>query len=62
MTALLTVDDLHVSYGKVEAVTGVSLKMQAGQKQMQRALPAPAHGRRLKRLHITIRRLRRVGP
>jgi branched-chain amino acid transport system ATP-binding protein len=31
MTALLTVDDLHVSYGKVEAVTGVSLKMQAGQ-------------------------------
>jgi branched-chain amino acid transport system ATP-binding protein len=31
MTALLTVDDLHVSYGKVEAVTGVSLEMQAGQ-------------------------------
>ena len=23
MTALLTVNDLHVSYGKVEAVTGV---------------------------------------
>ena len=31
MTALLTVKDLHVSYGKVEAVTGVSLEMQAGQ-------------------------------
>jgi branched-chain amino acid transport system ATP-binding protein len=31
MTALLTVNDLHVSYGKVEAVTGVSLQMQAGQ-------------------------------
>jgi branched-chain amino acid transport system ATP-binding protein len=31
MTALLTVSDLHVSYGKVEAVTGVSLEMQAGQ-------------------------------
>jgi branched-chain amino acid transport system ATP-binding protein len=31
MTALLTVNDLHVSYGKVEAVTGVSLEMQAGQ-------------------------------
>jgi ABC-type branched-subunit amino acid transport system ATPase component len=29
--ALLTVNDLHVSYGKVEAVTGVSLEMQAGQ-------------------------------
>ena len=31
MTALLTVNDLHVSYGKVEAVTGVSLEMQTGQ-------------------------------
>ncbi len=31
MTALLSVNDLHVSYGKVEAVTGVNLKMQAGQ-------------------------------
>ena len=31
MTALLTVNDLHVSYGKVEAVTGVNLEMQAGQ-------------------------------
>src|SRR5207244_9050608 len=31
MSALLTVNDLHVSYGKVEAVTGVSLEMQAGQ-------------------------------
>ena len=31
MSALLTVNDLHASYGKVEAVTGVSLKMQAGQ-------------------------------
>ena len=31
MTALLSVDDLHVSYGKVEAVTGASLEMQAGQ-------------------------------
>jgi branched-chain amino acid transport system ATP-binding protein len=31
MTALLTVNDLHVSYGKVEAVTGVSFEMQAGQ-------------------------------
>ena len=30
MTALLSVNDLHVSYGKVEAVTGVSLEMQAG--------------------------------
>ena len=30
MTALLSVTDLHVSYGKVEAVTGVSLEMQAG--------------------------------
>ena len=24
MTALLSVNDLHVSYGKIEAVTGVS--------------------------------------
>lgn len=31
MTALLSVTDLHVSYGKVEAVSGVSLEMQAGQ-------------------------------
>jgi branched-chain amino acid transport system ATP-binding protein len=31
MTAFLSVKDLHVSYGKVEAVTGVSLEMQAGQ-------------------------------
>ena len=31
MTALLSVKDLHVAYGKVEAVTGVSLEMQAGQ-------------------------------
>ncbi len=30
MTALLSVTDLHVSYGKVEAVTGVSLEMQTG--------------------------------
>jgi len=29
VTALLSVTDLHVSYGKVEAVTGVSLEMQA---------------------------------
>jgi branched-chain amino acid transport system ATP-binding protein len=31
MTALLSVHDLHVAYGKIEAVTGVSLDMQAGQ-------------------------------
>ena len=31
VTALLAVDDLHVAYGKVEAVRGVSLTMQAGQ-------------------------------
>jgi branched-chain amino acid transport system ATP-binding protein len=31
MSALFAVEDLHVSYGKVEAVTGVSLAMQAGQ-------------------------------
>jgi branched-chain amino acid transport system ATP-binding protein len=30
VTALLSVTDLHVSYGKVEAVSGVSLEMQAG--------------------------------
>jgi branched-chain amino acid transport system ATP-binding protein len=30
MTALLSVTDLHVSYGKVEAVSGVSLEMQTG--------------------------------
>jgi branched-chain amino acid transport system ATP-binding protein len=31
MTALLTVRDLHVSYGKIEAVTGVNLDMKAGE-------------------------------
>jgi branched-chain amino acid transport system ATP-binding protein len=31
MTALLSVNDLHVSFGKVEAVSGVSLEMRAGQ-------------------------------
>ena len=31
MSALLSVEDLHVSYGKVEAVSGVSLEMQTGQ-------------------------------
>ena len=31
MSALLSVKDLHVSYGKVEAVSGVSLEMEAGQ-------------------------------
>jgi branched-chain amino acid transport system ATP-binding protein len=31
MSVLLSVEDLHVSYGKVEAVSGVSLQMQAGQ-------------------------------
>jgi len=31
MMALLSVQDLHVSYGKIEAVTGVSLDIQAGQ-------------------------------
>ena len=30
MTILLSINDLHVSYGKVEAVSGVSLDMQAG--------------------------------
>jgi branched-chain amino acid transport system ATP-binding protein len=31
MTTLLSVSNLHVSYGKVEAVSGVSLAMQTGQ-------------------------------
>ncbi|MBV9812865.1 MAG: ABC transporter ATP-binding protein [Acetobacteraceae bacterium] len=31
MTALLQADDLHVAYGRVEAVRGVSLAMRAGQ-------------------------------
>jgi len=31
MTALLEINDLHVAYGKVEAVRGVALRMQAGQ-------------------------------
>jgi branched-chain amino acid transport system ATP-binding protein len=31
MSALLSVADLHVSYGKVEAVSGVSIEMQAGE-------------------------------
>ena len=31
MTTLLSLTDLHVSYGKVEAVSGVSLAMQTGQ-------------------------------
>ena len=31
MTALLAVRDLHVGYGKIEAVTSVSLDMRAGQ-------------------------------
>jgi len=31
MSALLSVEDLHVSYGKVEAVSGMSLEMQTGQ-------------------------------
>jgi branched-chain amino acid transport system ATP-binding protein len=31
MTALLEIKDLHVAYGKVEAVRGVALRMQAGQ-------------------------------
>jgi branched-chain amino acid transport system ATP-binding protein len=30
MSVLLAVEDLHVRYGKVEAVSGVSLEMQAG--------------------------------
>ena len=31
MTALLEIKDLHVAYGKVEAVRGVGLTMQPGQ-------------------------------
>lgn len=31
MTLLLDIDDLHISYGRVEAVRGVSLAMQEGQ-------------------------------
>jgi branched-chain amino acid transport system ATP-binding protein len=31
MSVLLSVKDLHVSYGRVEAVSGVSLEMEAGQ-------------------------------
>ncbi len=31
MTTLLEMDDLHVSYGKVDAVRGVSLRMDVGQ-------------------------------
>ena len=31
MTALLEVQDFHVSYGKIEAVNGVTLDMEAGQ-------------------------------
>ena len=31
MTALLEVEDFHVSYGKIEAVNGVTLDMEAGQ-------------------------------
>jgi branched-chain amino acid transport system ATP-binding protein len=31
MSGLLSVKDLHVSYGRVEAVSGVSLEMEAGQ-------------------------------
>jgi len=31
MRTLLSVEDLHVAYGKVEAVSGVSLEMQTGQ-------------------------------
>ena len=31
MSALLAVENLHVSYGKVEVVSGVSLEMQAGE-------------------------------
>jgi branched-chain amino acid transport system ATP-binding protein len=30
MSALLAVDDLHVAYGKIEAVRGVSLRLEAG--------------------------------
>ena len=31
MSSLLTIEDLHVAYGKVEAVRGIGLAMQAGQ-------------------------------
>ena len=31
MTALLSIEDLHVAYGKVEAVRGASLNIDAGQ-------------------------------
>src|SRR5438552_1656537 len=31
MSTLITVKDLHVSYGKVEAVSGINLEMQSGQ-------------------------------
>ncbi len=31
MTALLSIEDLHVAYGKVEAVRGASLSIDAGQ-------------------------------
>ena len=31
MTLLLEIEDLHVAYGKVEAIRGVSLKIEAGQ-------------------------------
>ena len=31
MSALITVKDLHVSYGKVEAVSGIDLEMRSGQ-------------------------------
>ncbi len=31
MNLILEVDDLHVRYGKVEAVHGASLKVEAGQ-------------------------------
>ena len=31
MTAMLEIGDLHVSYGQVEAVRGVSLSLNAGQ-------------------------------
>ena len=31
MTALLEVENLHVSYGKIEAVKGISFSVEAGQ-------------------------------
>jgi len=31
MSAMLEISDLHVAYGKVEAVRGVSLSLQKGQ-------------------------------